>query len=82
MSGPHPSQTASLPSGGYAGDLSPKESWDLLSKEAEGQLVDVRTEAEWNFVGVPDLEPAQAAGCCSASGTGSLPGPIPTLSRR
>ena len=57
MSGPHPSQTASTPSGGYAGDLSPKESWDLLSKEAEGQLVDVRTEAEWNFVGVPDLGP-------------------------
>ena len=57
MSGPHPSQTASSPSGGYAGDLSPKESWDLLSREAEGQLVDVRTDAEWNFVGVPDLSP-------------------------
>jgi rhodanese-related sulfurtransferase len=56
MSEPHPSKTAQ-PSGGYAGDLSPKESWDLLSKEAEGQLVDVRTEAEWNFVGVPDLSP-------------------------
>jgi rhodanese-related sulfurtransferase len=55
MSGPHPSQTASSPSGGYAGDLTPRESWELLAKEAEGQLVDVRTEAEWNFVGVPDL---------------------------
>lgn len=54
MSEPHPSKTAS-PSGGYAGDLSPRESWDLLSKQPEGQLVDVRTEAEWNFVGVPDL---------------------------
>ena len=81
MSGPHPSQTASLPSGGYAGDLSPKESWDLLSKQAEGQLVDVRTEAEWNFVGVPDLSPLKRR-VCSASGTASLPGPIPTLSRR
>ena len=56
MNGPHPSKTAS-PSGGYAGDLSPKESWELLSREGEGQLVDVRTEAEWNFVGVPDLSP-------------------------
>jgi len=54
MSDPHPSRTAP-PSGGYAGDLSPRESWELLSKEAEGQLVDVRTEAEWNFVGAPDL---------------------------
>jgi rhodanese-related sulfurtransferase len=56
MSEPHPSQTAS-PSGGYAGDLTPQESWELLSKQPEGQLVDVRTEAEWNFVGVPDLSP-------------------------
>lgn len=54
MNEPHPSTTAS-PSGGYAGDLSPKESWEILLKEPEGQLVDVRTEAEWNFVGVPDL---------------------------
>lgn len=54
MIGPHPSRTAS-PSGGYAGDLGPSESWELLSKEPAGQLVDVRTQAEWNFVGVPDL---------------------------
>jgi rhodanese-related sulfurtransferase len=54
MSEPHPSRTAS-PSGGYAGDLSPKESWELLLKEPDGQLLDVRTDAEWNFVGIPDL---------------------------
>jgi rhodanese-related sulfurtransferase len=59
MSEPHPSRTASPPSGGYAGDLTPRESWDLLSKEGDGQLVDVRTDAEWNFVGVPDLSPLQ-----------------------
>jgi rhodanese-related sulfurtransferase len=57
MSGPQPSKTAPSPSRGYAGDLTPRESWELLSKEGEGQLVDVRTEAEWNFVGVPDLSP-------------------------
>lgn len=31
--------------------------WERLSQEAESQLVDVRTLAEWNFVGVPDLRP-------------------------
>lgn len=47
------------PSGtGYAGDLSSREAWDLLAREKAGQLVDVRSEAEWNFVGVPDMGPA------------------------
>jgi rhodanese-related sulfurtransferase len=40
---------------GYAGDLSPQETWARLSREAEAQLIDVRTVAEWNFVGIPDL---------------------------
>jgi rhodanese-related sulfurtransferase len=40
---------------GYAGDLSVVETWTLLSGDAAAQLVDVRTRAEWNFVGVPDL---------------------------
>jgi rhodanese-related sulfurtransferase len=39
----------------YAGDLSPEESWKRLSQDRSAQLVDVRTSAEWNFVGVPDL---------------------------
>jgi rhodanese-related sulfurtransferase len=44
------------PSGaGYEGDLGPRETWDLLAKESAAQLIDVRTEVEWNFVGVPDL---------------------------
>lgn len=46
--------SASLPSD-YAGDLSVQETWDLLAKNPKAQLVDVRTVAEWNFVGVPDL---------------------------
>ena len=41
----------------YAGDVSPEESWKRLSQESAGQLIDVRTSAEWNFVGVPDLTP-------------------------
>ena len=42
---------------GYAGDLNPKEVWEMLARDPAAQLVDVRTEAEWNFVGVPDLGP-------------------------
>ncbi len=40
---------------GYAGDLSPQESWKRMSSDGSAQLIDVRTIAEWNFVGVPDL---------------------------
>lgn len=40
---------------GYAGDLTPQESWKLLSDNPEAVLVDVRTDAEWKWVGVPDL---------------------------
>jgi rhodanese-related sulfurtransferase len=41
----------------YAGDVSPEESWKRLSQNSAAQLIDVRTDAEWNFVGVPDLTP-------------------------
>lgn len=41
----------------YAGDLSPTEAYDLLSTDPDAVLVDVRTEAEWAYVGVPDLSP-------------------------
>ncbi|HTM85323.1 MAG TPA: rhodanese-like domain-containing protein, partial [Mycobacterium sp.] len=39
----------------YAGDITPQESWKLLNENADAVLVDVRTEAEWRFVGTPDL---------------------------
>jgi len=39
----------------YAGDISPLEAWKLLSDNPNAVLVDVRTDAEWQFVGVPDL---------------------------
>ncbi len=39
----------------YAGDISAKQTWALLSKDPSALLIDVRTEAEWNFVGLPDL---------------------------
>ena len=40
----------------YAGDLTPVQSWELLSKDKNCYLVDCRTSAEWQFVGIPDLE--------------------------
>ena len=39
----------------YAGDISAEEAWKRLSTDPKAQLVDVRTLAEWNFVGLPDL---------------------------
>lgn len=39
----------------YAGDITPQESWTILRDNPDAVLVDVRTEAEWNWVGVPDL---------------------------
>lgn len=39
----------------YAGDITPEEAWRLLSEHGDAVLVDVRTEAEWRFVGVADL---------------------------
>ena len=40
---------------GYAGDLTPGETWNLLAAEPGVVLIDVRTDAEWNYVGVTDL---------------------------
>ena len=40
----------------YAGDILPKEAWQMLSKDLDTVLVDVRTPEEWQFVGVPDLK--------------------------
>lgn len=40
---------------GYAGDIDPKLAWEVLSKERDAILVDVRTSAEWSFVGLADL---------------------------
>ena len=43
----------------YAGDLTPRQAWDILADDPRAALVDVRTGAEWSFVGVPDLSPLQ-----------------------
>jgi rhodanese-related sulfurtransferase len=40
---------------GYAGDVSPKEAFAVLKDNPKAVLIDVRTRAEWTYVGVPDL---------------------------
>lgn len=42
-------------SGGYAGDIMPRDAWAKLQDDPDAVLVDVRTLAEWRFVGVPNL---------------------------
>jgi rhodanese-related sulfurtransferase len=39
----------------YAGDVTPADAWKALSEDPAAVLVDVRTAAEWAYVGVPDL---------------------------
>lgn len=43
----------------YAGDLTVRESWEMLARDPNSVLVDVRSQAEWAFVGVPDLSSLQ-----------------------
>lgn len=39
----------------YAGDISVEEAWRVLSENPQAVLVDVRTRAEWSYVGLADL---------------------------
>lgn len=43
------------PSPDYAGDVSAQDAWDLLANDPKALLIDVRSVAEWSFVGLPDL---------------------------
>lgn len=38
-------------------DSDPTETWTGLAEKSDAILVDVRTNAEWSFVGIPDLSP-------------------------
>jgi rhodanese-related sulfurtransferase len=39
-------------------NVPPERTWEALRADPKAQLVDVRTDAEWNFVGLPDLSSA------------------------
>ena len=43
------------PATGYAGDVAPQTAWKILGENEGAVLVDVRTRAEWSYVGLPDL---------------------------
>ena len=36
-------------------NVSPRQTWEALGTDPKAQLVDVRTDAEWTYVGLPDL---------------------------
>ena len=40
---------------GYAGDILAVDAYALLSTDKSSMLIDVRTQAEWAYVGTPDL---------------------------
>ncbi|CAN5250891.1 rhodanese-like domain-containing protein [soil metagenome] len=44
------------PAAPHAGDISPTDAYDLLEEDPQAVLVDVRTAAEWQYVGVADLD--------------------------
>lgn len=39
-------------------DIAPRSAWEALRADPQAVLVDVRTDAEWNFVGIPELSEA------------------------
>ena len=39
----------------FAGEVDPREAWEILERNPKAMLIDVRTDAEFSFVGVPDL---------------------------
>jgi rhodanese-related sulfurtransferase len=49
---------------GYAGDISPSEAWQRLQTEPKAVLVDVRTQPEWVYVGLPALNQANKQTIC------------------
>ena len=40
----------------YLGDVAPAEAWSALTSNPNAQLIDVRTQAEWSFGGIPSLD--------------------------
>jgi len=44
------------PGAGYAGDVTPATAWKILNENKDAILIDVRTRAEWTYVGLPDLD--------------------------
>ena len=41
---------------GYAGDILAVDAYALLKGDSTSVLIDVRTQAEWTYVGTPDIQ--------------------------
>jgi rhodanese-related sulfurtransferase len=41
--------------GSPVGEIGPTDAWRILGTDRSARLIDVRTRAEWAFVGVPDI---------------------------
>ena len=41
---------------GYTGDILAVDAYALLERDPRSVLIDVRTQAEWNYVGMPDIQ--------------------------
>ncbi len=40
----------------YAGDLNPQQAWEKLQGTQDAILIDVRTQPEWVFSGIPNIK--------------------------
>jgi rhodanese-related sulfurtransferase len=53
---PHTQQPSEQPEKAMSvEDVTPRAAYEALRADPDAVLVDVRTDAEWNFVGIPDL---------------------------
>lgn len=51
-------ETKKSSAGDYAGDVSPQQAYAAITRDPKAALIDCRTQAEWSFVGLPDLRAA------------------------
>ena len=51
-------ETKSSSAADYAGDVPPQQAYDAIERDGKAALIDVRTQPEWSFVGLPDLRAA------------------------
>ncbi len=49
---------------GYAGDVTVQQAFEMVSKQPDAVLVDVRSQPEWTFVGLPDLSGSGKRSVC------------------
>ena len=45
-----------MPNDGYKGDITASEAYEQLMSKTNAVLIDVRTDAEWAFVGIPSIK--------------------------